>query len=64
MIRAVDQRGSVVAPYTGAWIETLLAGLISTIGAVAPYTGAWIETMTVNEQLMKKESRSLHGSVD
>ena len=34
----------VVAPYTGAWIETRAmraepAGIV-----VAPYTGAWIET--------------------
>ena len=43
---------SHVAPYTGAWIETLSVvptGLklehAKIIGrAVAPYTGAWIET--------------------
>ena len=31
----------IVAPYTGAWIETMYQNF-----AVAPYTGAWIETGT------------------
>ena len=33
-----------VAPYTGAWIETLEVSLLLIISGVAPYTGAWIET--------------------
>ncbi len=33
-----------VAPFTGAWIETL-SSLKGTLNAVvAPFTGAWIET--------------------
>ena len=33
-----------VAPRAGAWIETFLRGLYSSIGLVAPRAGAWIET--------------------
>ena len=33
-----------VAPYVGAWIETLKSGIASGLGDVAPYVGAWIET--------------------
>ena len=34
----------VVAPYVGAWIETLVACLDKIGSTVAPYVGAWIET--------------------
>ena len=34
-----------VAPYTGAWIETLPRQSAGRAGIVAPYTGAWIETL-------------------
>ena len=33
-----------VAPYVGAWIETLVALVWSLLITVAPYVGAWIET--------------------
>ena len=33
-----------VAPYVGAWIETLRSELIYFDLSVAPYVGAWIET--------------------
>ena len=33
-----------VAPYVGAWIETLIKSLLILIFGVAPYVGAWIET--------------------
>ena len=33
-----------VAPYVGAWIETLFDGMSCGQIAVAPYVGAWIET--------------------
>ena len=36
--------GHVVAPFTGAWIETRLAERVFNCKAVAPFTGAWIET--------------------
>ena len=35
---------SVVAPYMGAWIETLLYAQRLFRQDVAPYMGAWIET--------------------
>ena len=34
----------MVAPHTGAWIETLLRYLVIRYVVVAPHTGAWIET--------------------
>ena len=35
-----------VAPYVGAWIETLLGYINKNTHTVAPYVGAWIETRT------------------
>ena len=35
---------NMVAPYTGAWIETIYTNLNTGFLKVAPYTGAWIET--------------------
>ncbi len=34
----------MVAPFTGAWIETVCDEMVSVIITVAPFTGAWIET--------------------
>ncbi len=39
---------NVVAPSTGAWIETLLFWSDNLIKKVAPSTGAWIETLTIS----------------
>ena len=33
-----------VAPYVGAWIETIDLGEVQNKYKVAPYVGAWIET--------------------
>ena len=33
-----------VAPYMGAWIETVRAYQATTLATVTPYMGAWIET--------------------
>ena len=35
---------SKVAPYVGAWIETVHSDHVHQIQRVAPYVGAWIET--------------------
>ena len=40
----MDHRNIVVAPFTGAWIETPGPRARATAPAVAPFTGAWIET--------------------
>jgi len=37
----------LVAPYTGAWIETFYISITVVGIVVAPYTGAWIETPDV-----------------
>ena len=34
----------LVAPYVGAWIETMLQVQLNYLPQVAPYVGAWIET--------------------
>ena len=34
----------IVAPYVGAWIETVYSTVQRSIHSVAPYVGAWIET--------------------
>ena len=36
--------GQAVAPYAGAWIETIAPIVRPRISQVAPYAGAWIET--------------------
>ena len=36
-----------VAPFTGAWIETLDHARRGEAGGVAPFTGAWIETRSM-----------------
>ena len=35
-----------VAPYVGAWIETLVKTPNLRLTGVAPYVGAWIETQS------------------
>ena len=35
----------VVAPFMGAWIETIFIGFTFPFDAVAPFMGAWIETL-------------------
>ena len=37
----------LVAPYVGAWIETLYNSISVIFYLVAPYVGAWIETETL-----------------
>ncbi len=34
-----------VAPYAGAWIETVKTPPDAPLSRVAPYAGAWIETI-------------------
>ena len=38
----------IVAPITGAWIETSVVLVDGVIKSVAPITGAWIETVITN----------------
>ena len=41
----------MVAPYAGAWIETLLPATVDSFrhhAMVAPYAGAWIETQLLH----------------
>ena len=38
------QQQEEVAPYVGAWIETIKIPILFLALSVAPYVGAWIET--------------------
>ena len=53
-----------VAPYMGAWIETIRDSLFSIQSSVAPYMGAWIETRRQCIPVRCNFRRSLYGSVD
>ena len=53
-----------VAPYVGAWIETLHWSDGNHRFAVAPYVGAWIETALTKLINGPEKGRSLRGSVD
>ena len=53
-----------VAPFAGAWIETV-AELDEPLGViVAPFAGAWIETGYLDLDIFYGNGRSLRGSVD
>ena len=47
MANSLKSQRSWVAPYVGAWIETLLTPESCIVSSVAPYVGAWIETIKV-----------------
>ena len=60
-----------VAPYVGAWIETILVCVLASNVSdrvrswyVAPYVGAWIETILVCVLASSMQSRTLCGCVD
>ena len=53
-----------VAPYVGAWIETVLETISFESAPVAPYVGAWIETEIKTDVLENIEGRTLRGCVD
>ena len=54
----------VVAPFTGAWIETFRSTQRSKTPQVAPFTGAWIETTWMLAVDIAVKCRTLHGCVD
>ena len=52
-----------VAPYVGAWIETMTTEEVEKLFNVAPYVGAWIETNS-KELAQYQHGRTLCGCVD
>ena len=58
-----SQSAEAVAPYVGAWIETLPLDQTSGGSRVAPYVGAWIETFGLNVFYLRM-GRTLCGCVD
>ena len=48
-----------VAPYVGAWIETLKYTGNSSPTLVAPYVGAWIETLIIKKGLKIRTSHPM-----
>ena len=53
-----------VAPYVGAWIETIVSSDFRTRFFVAPYVGAWIETFCTRSGFSNTSRRTLRGCVD
>ena len=53
-----------VAPFTGAWIETLSEKHECCPDLVAPFTGAWIETIQIKFFDGDWDGRTLYGCVD
>ena len=62
--RSVIGIGNEVAPYVGAWIETVNDGRAALRSGVAPYVGAWIETLFFGNARGKLGRRTLCGCVD
>ena len=57
--------GTIVAPFTGAWIEIVYwVGSHHGSAAVAPFTGAWIEIVGRGSPGSCPAGRTLHGCVD
>ncbi len=54
----------LVAPHTGAWIETNAWDWVTSLFHVAPHTGAWIETLYYSTRLIVVGGRAPHGRVD
>ena len=54
----------VVAPYVGAWIETIPTKHYRHLEKVAPYVGAWIETNRIKKSVGCTCGRTLCGCVD
>ena len=54
----------LVAPHTGAWIETAPPAHSASQAPVAPHTGAWIETLLHVGQQAARLCRAPHGRVD
>ena len=48
-----------VAPYVGAWIETLSVSMKISSVIVAPYVGAWIETDQTKANIAGKGSHPM-----
>ena len=45
-----------VAPYVGAWVETLSASDAEDKKGVAPYVGAWVETWSWYKNVERRRS--------
>ena len=61
---ASSSRGTAkaVAPFTGAWIETVDFKRIFCLKIVAPFTGAWIETSLIDRQLLLRRVAPFTGA--
>jgi len=52
----------IVAPFTGAWIETSSDSWISCSNLVAPFTGAWIETFKLYNKCGEEQVAPFTGA--
>ena len=62
--RYIPAASIFVAPYVGAWIETLIISIRDSSLSVAPYVGAWIETYLIAKLYGWSLCRTLCGCVD
>ena len=53
-----------VAPFAGAWIETVVGERLFYLGFVAPFAGALIETVFCAFSPLSRVRRALRGRVD
>ena len=54
----------IVAPYAGAWIESIIVSIPPIPGEVAPYAGAWIESELSFDLMFGGTGRTLRGCMD
>ena len=59
-----EDGGTIVTPYVGVWIETIIHHCKPLRISVTPYVGVWIETTTVRFISTAKNSHTLCGCVD
>ena len=65
MLESVTAASSEVAPFAGAWIETLaISARRLPQSRVAPFAGAWIETCRSRISPHRSWRRPLRGGVD
>ena len=53
--RVRKDTGKSVAPYVGAWVETVVLCWNCLYSAVAPYVGAWVETLMMDQVMNPRE---------
>ena len=58
------EKGSVVTPFVGVWIETYVISYRNITYFVTPFVGVWIETCRANYVNASFAGHTLRGCVD